>query len=109
MSYSEHAQKLNNRFRELGSCASPRMVNAILEFGRVAKYRCRHNTAYANFAREVFNGIVDIREERRERTRDGGSYTVLVAEGAKEQEVTPASFSEAIEARADLQRKYGGD
>ena len=64
MSYQEQAQKINNIFRSLpftnyqGDCVD--LINTILWFGQVAKYRCRSNTAYDNFARLCFEGIVEL-------------------------------------------------
>ena len=64
----ESAEKLNNIFKE---CLSPcdettkaEIINAVLWFGSVAKFRCRSNIAYENFVKSVFNEIITIKKEK---------------------------------------------
>lgn len=90
MSYLDQAYTLNGELKQIDPFLDLRLINAILEFGRVAKYRCRHNSAYATFAQEVFRGIADIKQESRERIRDGTKYTVLVAHPANVKGESPS-------------------
>lgn len=77
MSYNEQATKINEKLKsaliglkDTSLSDSGRkdeesnLVDAILWFGQVAKYRCRSNVAYDNFARMVFDGIVAIERQQ---------------------------------------------
>jgi hypothetical protein len=64
MSYTEQAKNINEKFkRNLTSYGDEvindkkdikELINAILYFGQVAKFRCRSNSAYDSFAKECF-------------------------------------------------------
>ena len=82
MSMYESAEKLNNTFKEcLTSCNKKvEIINAIIWFGSVAKFRCRNNIAYENFVKSVFNGISEIKREK----QDNLNFEVLKAEQLQE-------------------------
>ena len=71
MSYQEQGEKLNSEFKKClneidldGKDIYLRdLIDAILRFGQIAKFRCRSNVAYDNFCNVVFKDIVSI--ERR--------------------------------------------
>ena len=69
MSYNEQAEKINKDLKDafvtmkhpqIEEEGKIKLVNAILWFGQVAKYRCRSNTAYDNFSKLVFDGIAEL-------------------------------------------------
>jgi len=65
MSYHEQAEKINELLKkfnqnQLDNKDKKDIINAILRFGQVAKYRCRSNTAYDNFATECFQDIAEL-------------------------------------------------
>ncbi len=57
MSYHEQAEAINKLFKKLDQ---KDIINAILRFGQVAKFRCRSNTAYDNFSKLCFEGIAEL-------------------------------------------------
>jgi len=75
MSYNEQAVKINDVFKSLPTTnfESKDLINAILWFGQVAKFRCRSNVAYDNFSKMCFEGIVEL--ERK--TLPGMEFEVL--------------------------------
>lgn len=88
MSYSEQAEKINKNlvfyFEELLKLVpnerikeyvtiQRELINEILRFGQVAKFRCRSNTAYDNFSSAVFSGIVEVKRVK----LDGYDFEVL--------------------------------
>tara|TARA_Y100000310_G_C20643286_1_gene795157 strand:- start:193 stop:468 length:276 start_codon:yes stop_codon:yes gene_type:complete len=84
MSYHEQAEKINKNLKDIfksdieGDHAMSKedikkLIDNIIWFGQVAKYRCRSNTAYDNFSKAVFEGIVEL-----ERTKlEGQEFEVL--------------------------------
>ncbi len=66
MSYQEQAEKMNSQFNKyfdtivIEEQTKKDIINLILWFGQVAKFRCRSNTAYGNFCREVFRNIAEL-------------------------------------------------
>ena len=67
MSYNEQAEKINKRINNVidgtdnnSGLDIKELVNVILWFGQVAKYRCRSNSAYDNFSKLVFDGIAEL-------------------------------------------------
>jgi len=73
MSMYEQAEKLNTEFKAIISmiCAKDHvsdmqdlntidLINTIIWFGQVAKFRCRSNTAYKNFCDYVFKDIAEL-------------------------------------------------
>ena len=75
MSYQEQASKMNERLKKFFhsdnepseiSLEDKEMIDTILWFGQVAKYRCRSNTAYDNFCKVVFDGIVEVERTKKE-------------------------------------------
>ena len=74
-----HAEKLNKQFVVYRANLNNDLLNAIIEFGRVAKFRCRSNTAYKNFVEATFKGIADIKEVECEDTATQRKYTILEA------------------------------
>ena len=86
MSMYESAQKINNDLNQLfNSCyikeftkeQRERILNIMIRFGAVAKFRCRSNTAYDNFVNACFNNIANC---KRVPLKEGESFTVLQAE-----------------------------
>lgn len=76
MSYTEQAEKINLQFQDLkvlDEITKEKLINAILWFGQVAKFRCRSNSAYDNFTREVFKDIAEIKRE----VKEGFDFEVL--------------------------------
>lgn len=84
MSMYTQAEKLKSRFtsmfNEMNIKQADReaVIDLIIRFGQVAKFRCRSNTAYENFLEAVFSDLAVIRKEQR-KTKDGRFYTVLYA------------------------------
>ena len=67
MSYQDQAEKINEVFKRiipLTNFQSNELLNAILRFGQVAKYRCRSNTAYDNFSKIVFKDIAELERQQ---------------------------------------------
>ena len=71
MSYTEQAEKINIVIKEILKRMEEKpeqickndiksLINQIIHFGQVAKYRCRNNIAYDNFSKEVFKDIVEL-------------------------------------------------
>lgn len=74
MSYQEQAESINHVLRsnfnllehteefdpEIRARAKTEIINAILRFGQVAKFRCRSNVAYDNFSKLCFDTIADL-------------------------------------------------
>lgn len=78
MSYQEQAEKINKQFldaglKEFDKITQDKLINTILFFGQVAKFRCRSNSAYDNFSREVFKEIAEIKRE----VQEGFDFEVL--------------------------------
>ena len=66
MSYQEQAEKLNTLFKQklqgvLGKQAEAEIIEAVLRFGQIAKFRCRNNTAYDSFSKLVFKDIAELK------------------------------------------------
>ena len=80
MSYEEQAKKINEILKSLNKIEDKQtkldIVNGMLYYGQVAKFRCRNNSAYENFARLCLDGIVSIKKEKLE----GFDFEVLRAE-----------------------------
>jgi len=89
MSYQEQAQGINERlklfFNKLSDVERAYniridytdLINQILRFGQVAKFRCRSNSAYDNFSKEVFKDIVELSRE----APDGLGFEILKVKG----------------------------
>lgn len=68
MSYYEQAEEINKLFKKLDQNTDntdnkdnkEKLINAILRFGQVAKFRCRSNTAYDNFSKLCFQDIAEL-------------------------------------------------
>lgn len=79
MSYYEQAEKINSRLidagiKEFDEITKEKLINAILWFGQVAKFRCRSNSAYDNFSQLVFKEIGKL---ARKPLFDGSDFDVL--------------------------------
>jgi len=70
MSYSEQAEGINidliNLFGNenvdnFTNRQKEQILDIIIRFGRVAKFRCRSNTAFLNFSNECFKNIADVK------------------------------------------------
>jgi len=65
MSYHDSAKKIQPKLARAMEGMDEKkirdIVDSFLWFGQVAKYRCRHNTAYDNFARACLDGICTVR------------------------------------------------
>ena len=68
MSYVDKAVKIREMLKKAGlnsdklSDEEKRdLIDAMLWFGQVAKYRCRQNKAYENFSKMVFTGIATVK------------------------------------------------
>ena len=65
MTMYERANALNTNFKtafeDIDENTKRDIINFIIEFGRVAKFRCRSNTAYKNFLDATFKDLVTIR------------------------------------------------
>ena len=81
----EQADKLNCRFEsmfnEMNIKKADReaIIDLVIRFGQVAKFRCRSNTAYRNFLESTFRNLANIKEVEKQR-ENGNSYTQLKAE-----------------------------
>ena len=68
MSYQDQAEKINEVFKrtfpEWNDEKKKELVDTILRFGQVAKYRCRGNTAYDNFSKIVFKDIAELERQQ---------------------------------------------
>lgn len=60
MSYYEQAEEINKLFKKFDQNTDKDIINAILRFGQVAKFRCRSNTAYDNFSKLCFQDIAEL-------------------------------------------------
>lgn len=84
MSYQEQAEKMNEKLKDtletLHMFDKNKLINTILWFGQVAKFRCRSNAAYDNFCKCVFEGIVDIERTKKE----GMDFEILQVKDDKE-------------------------
>ena len=66
MSYTNAAEYINKelssfiRETNLGIRRTEKLLNLMIELGRVAKFRCRSNVAYRNFISECFRDIAVI-------------------------------------------------
>ena len=80
MTYQQQAERINEHLKFFfkgisGSTAlKDELINAILKFGQVAKFRCRSNVAYDNFSKLCFKDIAEL--ERRKPSED--SYEELM-------------------------------
>ena len=63
MSYTEQAEQINVKLKfALGNVPEQQkkdIINALLWFGQVAKFRCRSNSAFDNFSKEVLRDIAE--------------------------------------------------
>lgn len=63
MSYTEQAEKINAILKialdEIPKEQKKDIINSLLRFGQVAKFRCRNNSAFDNFSREVLKDIAE--------------------------------------------------
>ncbi len=67
MSYYEQAEHINKDLKQfldsdlqsLSNEQKEYLLNIIIQFGQVAKFRCRSNSAYDNFTRECFKNIAE--------------------------------------------------
>ena len=68
MSYHEQASSINQRlqksFEGMTEDEVKEIVNTMLYFGQVIKFRCRSNTAYDGFANGCFRNIAKISREK---------------------------------------------
>lgn len=61
MSYHEQAEGINKDIYDgITTQDKKKLINAILRFGQVAKFRCRSNAAYDNFATLCFKDIAEL-------------------------------------------------
>jgi len=62
MTMYEQANKLNDEFKVLfdKDMSKEDIINLIIHFGQIAKFRCRSNIAYKNFLDSVFRDIAKI-------------------------------------------------
>ena len=81
MSYIKQAEKINFNFKivlegnpdKVGIKTFNILIDTILWFGQVAKFRCKSNKSYDNFAKLCFLGIVEL-----ERTQiEGKTFDIL--------------------------------
>jgi len=84
MGMYEKAKELNEEFLTIfsGQCLDDasdefkeKIIKTIEKFGRVAKFRCRSNTAYKNFITAVFENICSF--EEKQITHGDRTFTVL--------------------------------
>jgi len=68
MSYQEQAERINSDLKQLFGLEDIKnlkptskefLLNILLQFGQVAKFRCRSNTAYDNFSNCCLSGIAE--------------------------------------------------
>lgn len=88
MSMYEEAEKINQRLKVwmiANDDAEPdnelnhvELMNIIIRFGQVAKFRCRSNAAYRNFVQSCYKDIVDVGTEIII-MKDGSSFEGLKA------------------------------
>jgi len=84
MSMYEQASKLNKRFEsmfnniDIKKADKEAIIDIIIRFGQVAKFRCRSNQAYKNFLDSVFQNIANI-QEFTETKDDGTEFKKLKA------------------------------
>lgn len=84
MSMYEQAEKLRLRFESMFNEANIKqadreaIIDIVIRFGQVVKFRCRNNTAYKNFLNSTFKGLAEIREYTEERDNSNG-FTKLKA------------------------------
>lgn len=69
MSYQEQGERINKMLGEAGlnefdEPTREKLINAILRFGQVAKFRCRSNVAYDNFCNVVFKGLAKVERKQ---------------------------------------------
>ena len=85
MSYYEQAEGINkdlvNLFNSLPINEFTReqreqILNIIIRFGQVAKFRCRSNSAYDNFVRLCYNNIASA---NRRPIKEGEEFEILIA------------------------------
>lgn len=60
ISYHEAAEQINKDLINLNKIKDKEIINAILRFGQTAKFRCRSNIAYDNFAKLCFHDITEL-------------------------------------------------
>jgi len=86
MTMYESAEKINKDLQQLFSTLnisefSPwqqeQILNIIIRFGAVAKFRCRSNSAYKNFVTSCYMNIAVIKEVK---LREDDDYTIIQAE-----------------------------
>lgn len=86
MGMYESAERINNDLRQIFESSYYKeftieqreyILNVMLRFGAVAKFRCRSNTAYDNFVNAC---LKDIAKAKRVKEKENSEYEVLRAE-----------------------------
>ena len=86
MTYNEQAERINNDLKQLfgledikdlKSTSKEFLFNILLQFGQVAKFRCRSNTAYDNFANCC---LKDLANAKRVKANDTDDWETLRAD-----------------------------
>jgi len=64
MSYEKQAKNINKEFTHnlfgMSDERAKKLIEATLYFGQVAKFRCKNNKAYDNFAKLCFKGLAEL-------------------------------------------------
>ena len=90
MSMYESAEKINEDLKQLFYSENienftteqkERILNILIRFGSVAKFRCRSNIAFDNFVNACYK---DIANTQRVQLKDDSDFRVLQAELIKE-------------------------
>lgn len=90
MSYYEQAKGINEDLKQLFGSINieaftpeqrERILNIILRFGRIAKFRCRSNSAYTNFSSECLKDLANVKWVEVE----GKDYETLRADLVREE------------------------
>ena len=84
MSYYDQAERINKDLKQffdsdlqtLSSEQKEFLLNLIIDFGQVAKFRCRSNSAYDNFTSQCFKNIAKCKRVVR---NDGDDWATLRA------------------------------
>lgn len=105
MGYTEQAERINSDLKQLfglrdikdlSNTSKEFLLNTLLQFGQVAKFRCRSNTAYDNFSNECLKDIATAKRVKATDTDDWLTLRAFVETKATDEDLIKSHFEGKI-------------